>query len=518
MRQISSSVGSAAIRSSWRWSRSSSPESRAPRRRSSPPSLREPSGADLGLAPLGTAPKRRSSRASVGRSSERGTIASTWPKRSFDSARPKSSGSFSRVVCCDDARAGERHQRARLGERDVAQAREAREHAAGGRVRHARRSTAARVVQLLDGARRSSAAASARGCPPACGHRPTPRPRPAARRGSTARVAGARELLAHDAAHRAAHEREVHDRELAPEALDRGAADDHRVAEAGCELGLRQALDVGSQVEERQRVGRAQVGCLLEKLPSSASCAIRSRALDREVVAALPADPERRRELVVAVVRAARRARVGMLLGLAAREPACSRSRRRSWSFQHRGSLDPALQAVAAGGHRPSAAANRASSRLVGRSRDAAEPGPTIASASRARRAASRPRRRSPSGSGMKRRAPPARPVEVERDVDAVDARRRRARSRLAGLDPARLDERDLRRVEIPRADERDVAAAHCLASITFAAASPRCCRTVTSRACSGRRGHRSRRRPATPRHSRAPRSRRRARSSSRPE
>ena len=34
-----------------------------------------------------------------GRSSGRGTIASRWPKRRFGSARPKSSGSFSRVVC-----------------------------------------------------------------------------------------------------------------------------------------------------------------------------------------------------------------------------------------------------------------------------------------------------------------------------------------------------------------------------------------------------------------------------------
>ena len=34
------------------------------------------------------------------RSSCRGTIMSMWPKRKFDSARPKSSGSFSRVVCC----------------------------------------------------------------------------------------------------------------------------------------------------------------------------------------------------------------------------------------------------------------------------------------------------------------------------------------------------------------------------------------------------------------------------------
>ena len=34
-----------------------------------------------------------------GRSTVRGTIASRWPKRRLDSARPKSSGSFSRVVC-----------------------------------------------------------------------------------------------------------------------------------------------------------------------------------------------------------------------------------------------------------------------------------------------------------------------------------------------------------------------------------------------------------------------------------
>src|SRR5262249_24826568 len=41
---------------------------------------------------------RRRSRPSVGRSSARSTIASRWPNRKFDSASPKSSGSFSRVV------------------------------------------------------------------------------------------------------------------------------------------------------------------------------------------------------------------------------------------------------------------------------------------------------------------------------------------------------------------------------------------------------------------------------------
>src|SRR5581483_1529825 len=51
----------------------------------------------LGLGRHGA--NRRSSLAIVGRSCCRGTIASMWPKRRFCSARPKSSGSFSRVVC-----------------------------------------------------------------------------------------------------------------------------------------------------------------------------------------------------------------------------------------------------------------------------------------------------------------------------------------------------------------------------------------------------------------------------------
>src|SRR5688572_29131 len=54
---------------------------------------------ELGLLAHPLPPNRRSRRASVGRSSARGTTASTCPKRKFDSARPKSSGSFSRVVC-----------------------------------------------------------------------------------------------------------------------------------------------------------------------------------------------------------------------------------------------------------------------------------------------------------------------------------------------------------------------------------------------------------------------------------
>jgi hypothetical protein len=59
-----------------------------------------------------------------------------------------------------------------------------------------------------------------------------------------AALACARELLADHAAHRAAHEGEIHDRELAVMTADR-AADHHRVAQAGRELGLGEALGVG---------------------------------------------------------------------------------------------------------------------------------------------------------------------------------------------------------------------------------------------------------------------------------
>ena len=67
---------------------------------------------------------------------------------------------------------------------------------------------------------------------------------------SAARVARPRELLADDAAHRAAHEREVHDRELALPALDRGLADHDRVGEPRRHLGLGEPLGVGAEVEE----------------------------------------------------------------------------------------------------------------------------------------------------------------------------------------------------------------------------------------------------------------------------
>ena len=76
---------------------------------------------------------------------------------------------------------------------------------------------------------------------------------------SAALLAGARELLADDAAHRAAHEGEVHHRELARHVLDRGLADHHRLAEPGLELRLGEPLRCRG-AGRRSRAGRRSEG------------------------------------------------------------------------------------------------------------------------------------------------------------------------------------------------------------------------------------------------------------------
>ena len=56
------------------------------------------------------------------------------------------------------------------------------------------------------------------------------------------------------------------------------AADDHRVAEAGGELGLGDALRVGAEVEEASGSSERRSAASSWKVPLSASCSIRSRA------------------------------------------------------------------------------------------------------------------------------------------------------------------------------------------------------------------------------------------------
>ena len=133
---------------------------------------------------------------------------------------------------------------------------------------------------------------------------------------SVGALAGPHELLPDDASHRAAHEVEVHDRELARLALDLTRAADDRVAEPRLDLGLDEPLRVRAQVEEVQRIRRAQLGVALDERSRIDELLDPLARADAEVMAALRADAQRLLELVVAVVRAAAGARVRMRLAL----------------------------------------------------------------------------------------------------------------------------------------------------------------------------------------------------------
>ena len=91
------------------------------------------------------------------------------------------------------------------------------------------------------------------------------------------------------------------------------AADDG-VAEAGGDLGFRKPLGVRAKVEERERVGRAQLGVLLGERARIGQLLDPLPGADREVMAALRADAKVLGELVVAVVRPAAGAGVGVRL------------------------------------------------------------------------------------------------------------------------------------------------------------------------------------------------------------
>ena len=265
--------------------------------------------AELGFLAHLPAPNRRRSRESVARSSPRGTTASTWPKRKFDSARPKSSGSFSRVVCATT----------RGPANDVS---------APGSARI----TSPRLAKLAVTPPVVGCASTEISTPPASWRSPDgdhglrqlhQREDALLHAGATRRrhgdqraavlgrpLAGAGEPLADDAPHRAAHEREVHRGDPARMALDRRAAGEDRVAEARPELRLGEALDVRPEVEELERVGRAQVAVLLLERAGVGKLRDTLARADRKVMTALRADAEVLGELVVAIVRSAARARV----------------------------------------------------------------------------------------------------------------------------------------------------------------------------------------------------------------
>ena len=226
----------------------------------------------------------------------------------------------------DDARAGERHQRVGLGDDDVAERRERGHHAARRRVREHRDERQARRLHRVDAAdrlghlhQREHVLLHAR----ATGGRDGDERHVEA----DGQIAGAGELLADDGAHRAAHEGEVHHREHDRPPMVRGA-DDHRVVEPGRGLGLAQAVDVRAQIDERQRVGGAQVlGRLVEAVRVGQLLDPLDRA-DRKVVPAGGADAQHGAQLVVAIVRLARPGRCwgGALRGSAVSTPRSARS------------------------------------------------------------------------------------------------------------------------------------------------------------------------------------------------
>ena len=90
-------------------------------------------------------------------------------------------------------------------------------------------------------------------------------------------------------------------------------ADQDRLAETRLHLRLRQALRVGPQIEEVERVLGAELGRFLDERALVGERRDPRTSAHREVVAAVRTDPERRLELVVPVVRGARGTRVRVL-------------------------------------------------------------------------------------------------------------------------------------------------------------------------------------------------------------
>ena len=125
-------------------------------------------------------------------------------------------------------------------------------------------------------------------------------------------VRGQAEALAHDAAHRAAHEREVHHGEGGITADDASVASDERVAEARLQLGVHQTIGVRLEVNEGERVGRAQVAADLHEGAGVYELVDALHRAHHEVMATLGADALCMAQLVVAIVRATLGARVRM--------------------------------------------------------------------------------------------------------------------------------------------------------------------------------------------------------------
>ncbi len=232
-------------------------------------------GGRYGVPPASSA----TTRAIVSRSSGRGTIRSTWPWRKFDSARPKSSGRLSRVVCFTTR--GPENESSAPGSAMMTSPSAAKLAATPPVVGCTSTETngPAGLLQLVDGRdglrhlhQREHALLHARAARRGDRHQRQP---PVERE-----VGGAHELLAHHRAHRPAQEGEVHHRRATP-ACRRSRRRRPRRRRADRSPASRPRPAPGTAASRRTRAGRTTRGraATSANVPSSTSCTIRSRAV-----------------------------------------------------------------------------------------------------------------------------------------------------------------------------------------------------------------------------------------------
>ncbi len=209
-----------------------------------------------------------------------------WPAGSRRGRTP--GGSFSRVVCSMTRGPRERDQRAGLGVGHVAQRGERRPDAAGRGVHQHHDHRQLGVVHQLEGDHAlghlhqgDDALLHARAARGGDDHQRQP--------ALDAAVAGAHQLLADHRPHAAAEVGEVHDRRDGGVSLDLELGHDQRLGGAGG-LGGLDAIRVGLQVDELERVARPELGPQLLPGPAAGELVEPLARAHREVVAAGRAD------------------------------------------------------------------------------------------------------------------------------------------------------------------------------------------------------------------------------------
>ena len=216
----------------------------------------------VALGRLATAHEVASSARSRRASPSRWTTRSTKPCSNRNSARWKPGRQLLGDRARGDARAGEPDERVRLGDVDVAEHGERGEDAAGRGIRqHAdvRHAGRAHALQRRDGL----GELHQRSVPSCIRAPPDAETTISGTRSARACLGSAGDLLADDRAHRAAHEREVHDadRDLrvrdAPGPPDRGIAHPGRGCAAATPIGVRLLVDEPERIDRFSPASRS---------------------------------------------------------------------------------------------------------------------------------------------------------------------------------------------------------------------------------------------------------------------